>query len=214
MSLAQDVRQSQRTLDQELGQRTAVEKQKLQLRSEIEARKELIEVHAQVVSLLNTIGEDRQNLAQQQIEGIVTKGLQTIFESNLTFHAVSSYKANAAHLEFVVRSHRLDGTTMDTPILDAMGGGLASIVGFLLRVVQIMLSPQSVSRTLILDETFAAVSAEYEVRLSDFIRELIDKTDLQVILVTHSTAFSDNADRVYHFSLKNGKTQIQDQATA
>ena len=63
----------------------------------------------------------------------------------------------------------------------------------------------------VLDETFAALSVEYEGRLAEFIRELVDRTETQVLLVTHSDAYSDYADNVYRFSLDSrGRTQVKE----
>lgn len=202
----QRVRRSRRYVDQEIGQLKALVSQANTLQSSIQSEKELIEVTEQVVGLLNSIGEERQHYAQQQIEALVTKGLQTIFEENLSFHVVTTIKNNASHVSFVVRTTREDGSLMETSVMDARGGGLASIVGFLLRVVYLLLSKQR--RLLILDETFAAVSDEYETRLADFVRELVDKAGLQIILVTHSHAFSDVADKVYRTRLIEGKTVL------
>jgi hypothetical protein len=51
--------------------------------------------------------------------------------------------------------------------------------------------------------------AEYETRLAEFLREVADKAGVQVILITHSDAFSDAADARYRFSLgPDGKTRV------
>jgi DNA repair exonuclease SbcCD ATPase subunit len=63
-------------------------------------------------------------------------------------------------------------------------------------------------RVLFLDESFAQLSEEYEPRLAEFLRELVDKTDLQIIMVTHSHAFSDIADQVYRFDLNDAGTTV------
>lgn len=207
--LSEATRRSRRKLDQRVGEYKGIVSQIKTLQTQIEEEKQLLEVLDKTVVLLNSIGEEKQNHAQQQIESLVTYGLKTIFEEDLSFHVVSSYKANAAHLDFVVRTTKLDGQQIDTSVLDARGGGLASIVGFLLRVVQMLLSPERQRLLLVLDETFAAVSAEYEVRLAEFVKELVARTNLQIILVTHSTAFSDAADVVYRVSLEHGKSVVE-----
>ncbi len=111
-------------------------------------------------------------------------------------------------VDFIIRS-TLENEPLDTDILEARGGGLAATVGFLLRVVVLLLSADKTDTVLVLDETFAHVSAEYEPRLAEFIRELVDKTGVQVLMVTHSEAFSDAADVRYRFSLDNGLTRVE-----
>lgn len=63
---------------------------------------------------------------------------------------------------------------------------------------------------LILDESFSHVSAEYERPLAEFIKELIDKTKVQIVMVTHSDAFSEFADKRYKFKLVKGVTKVEE----
>ncbi len=161
-----------------------------------------------VSALLNTIGEERQNNAQKQIEGLVTMGLQTIFEQNLSFHIIQRTGLKSAQVEFIIRSTFDDGRTVDTPLLDARGGGLVATVGFLLRLVIILLSKPK-NPLLVLDETFAHVSAEYLEGIADFLKEITQKTDVQIIMITHQTELCETADKLYRFSLdKNGHTKV------
>ncbi len=199
---------TRRSIDQEVGELRSIVRQYQTASEELSSSKEEIELLDKVIGVLNSVGESRQKEVQDQIEGLVTRGLQTIFSENLSFHLVSSLRGSAANIDFIVVTHLEDGSEVETPVLDGRGGGLAAIVGFLLRVVVLMLDETSGSRVLILDETFAHVSAEYEPRLAEFIKDLVDGTDLQVLMVTHSTAYSDLADKVYRFTEINGKTKV------
>ncbi len=201
------LRRVRRNLDRETGQLTALATNGKRLQGEIETLTAQVEDYRHVAALLTTIGENRQADAQKVIETLVTQGLQTIFGDDLTFHLVPAVRANRPEIDFVVRS-RIDNTTVDTPVLDARGGGLTAVVGCLLRIVVLLLSGRR-DTPLILDETFAHVSAEYEPRLGEFLRELVDKTGIQIIMVTHSEAFTDLADTRYRFHLVNGVTKVE-----
>lgn len=172
--------------------------------------KERIRIAEQTAALLTSIGELRQNSAQEKIESLVTRGLQTIFGEDMSFHMVQTVKSNASNVDFVIRS-KVGDSIVETPVLDSRGGGLAAVVGFLVRLVILLLSNTG-QRVMFLDETFAHVSAEYEPRLAEFIRSLVEHTGVQIVMVTHSTAYSDVADKIYHFSLKDGITQIREGA--
>lgn len=162
-----------------------------------------------VTTLFNSLGEERQNAAQDKIEGIVTSGLQMIFDETLSFHIIQSTKAKAATVEFVVRT-TLPNTVVETGVLDARGGGLAAVIGFLLRLVVMLLEKgPNGDNILILDETFAMVSAEYLEPLGQFLREIVDKTGVQLLMVTHQPEFSEHADTVYRFSNQNGETKVE-----
>jgi ABC-type cobalamin/Fe3+-siderophores transport system ATPase subunit len=168
-----------------------------------------IESLDKIVAVLNTVGEERQAKAQLTIESLVTRGLQTIFGEDLSFHIVSTTKAKSTVTDFIVRTTLADGSQVDTPILEARGGGLAATIGVLLRIVMILLGGKSESHVLVLDEPFAMVSAEFEIPLANFLRDLVDKSPIQIIMVTHSEAYSEFADSKYRFSIRNGKTQVK-----
>jgi uncharacterized protein with PIN domain len=184
-------------------------KQEADLEAKIETETTLAANLEKVSVLLNSIGEQRQADAQKLIENIVTQGLQTIFDPALSFHVVPSLHGKTAGIEFLVRTD-LGGSAIETSVLDARGGGVAAVIGFLLRATVLLLSPPSATeRVLVLDETFAHVSAEYLEPLGQFLRTLVDRTGLQIIMVTHQDALREHADRVYQFSSENGRTVVR-----
>lgn len=203
------LRRTARALDQLTGAARALAQAGQRLQGEITQLRHTVEAHEQAAHLLASIGEQRQADAQTQIESLVTQGLHTIFGPELSFHVVPATRAKTPVVDFVVRSVLPDGSIVDTDVLDARGGGLAATVGFLLRVVVLLLRRSDGDSVLILDETFAHVSAEYEPRLAEFLRELADKTGVQIVLVTHSDAYLDAADVRYRFDLRDGQTRVR-----
>lgn len=199
---------ARRQCDQQRGQAIALADRGKVLLTEIAQLNEVVDLHDKAAHVLTAIGEQRQNTAQRAIESLVTEGLRTIFEDNLTFHLVPGVRAKTPVVDLVVRSHLDDGTTVETDILSARGGGLAATVGFLLRLVILLLSRQRQDTVLFLDETFAHVSAEYLPRLIEFLKDLVTKTGVQIVLVTHDESFLDAADIVYRFQLINGVTKV------
>ena len=189
--------------------------------AERDALKALLEQHEAVVALLTRTGEELQDTAQRQIEELVTRGLQVVFDDSLSFRLVPSVKAGQANLDFIIRTvyddrgmdHSGDApVVIDTPVMEARGGGMAAVTGFLLRLVVLLLTPETRARRfLVLDESFGMVSAEYEPRVAEFLREVADKAGVQILLVTHSGAYSDAADKRYQFRMgSDGSTEVSD----
>lgn len=180
------------------------------IKAEIEELQETILTMDKSGIVLNSIGEERQLKAQDTIEQLVTTGLQQIFDDTLSFHIIQSVKAKAASVEFVVRTTLVGGGVVDTPVMDARGGGLAATIGFLLRVVILLLkNGKDRDNILILDETFAHVSDEYLEGVGEFLRQLVDTTGIQIVMVTHQPVFGEYADAVYRFTAVDGKTQVE-----
>lgn len=208
-SLALRVRSRRRELDAQSGEARSVLSHGKLLMTEISELESQIVTLDKTAILLTSLGEERQQQAQQVIEELVTRGLQTIFDDSLSFHIVQSVRAKASTVDFYVRTTFASGQRVDTPVLESRGGGVAATIGFLLRVVVLLLRTGTRQENiLILDETFAHVSAEYVENVGLFLRELVDKTGVQIILVTHQSEFVEHADRVYRFSQTNGSTQV------
>jgi DNA repair ATPase RecN len=196
-------------LERETGQAATVARQGKEARARAARYRAALELHEKACSLLTTIGEQRQESARRQVEDLVTRALQVIFDENLSFHMVQSVRANRAETDFVVRS-AYGEDVVETPVLDARGGGMAAVVGFVLRLVVLLLTPGA-RRFLALDESFAHVSASYEPRVAEFLREVADKAGVQILLVTHSQIYAGLADARYRLSLgPDGITQVEE----
>lgn len=196
-----------KALDRQVGEAKLLANQAKALKQDIVNLQLLSESCEKVSILFRSLADTKQQHCQNQIESLVTQGLRTIFSEDMSFHIISETKRGNAHVEFVVRS-AVDGEIVETPVLGARGGGVAVVVGFLLRLVVLLLTPSS-RRLMLLDESFAQLSEDYEPRLAEFLAELVKKTDLQILMVTHSNAYSDLADQVYTFKLKDGLTTVR-----
>lgn len=204
------VRNRRRALDAKSGEARSVLMRGKEIQQEIADLTTAINELERVSILFNSLGEERQMKAQDTIEGIVTNGLQMIFQDEtLSFHIIQSVKAKTANVDFIIRT-TLPGQVIETGVMDARGGGLAAVVGFLLRLTLMLLKDgtRQEKGVMVLDETFAHVSAEYLEPLGQFLREIVDKTGIQIIMVTHQPELGTFADAIYHFQTVDGKTQV------
>lgn len=209
--LTERVRTLRRSVERRTGEAQAVAWNGKRVEEEIKTLTAERETLEKAAAVLSSIGEERQLTAQRQIEGLVTLGLQTIFDEDLTFHLVQGTRGKAPVVEFLVQTHLDNGQVVETPVLDARGGGLAAVVGFLLRLVVVLLSRKGRDTVLLLDETFAMLSADRLPGMAQFLRELVDRTGVQLLLVTHQPELAQAADRRYHFSLRGGVTEVREE---
>lgn len=200
---------SQSEFDATVGEARSVVANLQKVKAEISSLESRIEYLEKISILLNSYADERQIVVQKQIESVVTKGLCTIFGEELVFRIDNRMVGRRSEIDFVLVSNS-GGKSLETSILDARGGGVAAVAGFLVQATMVLLTP-GMNPVLFLDEVFAQVSAEYEEPLADFISELVNRSPLQVVLVTHSTAFSQSADRGYRFSQKDGITSITEE---
>lgn len=192
--------------DQRVGQARALATNLNAAREEVSELSTRIEHLDQIAGLLASYADDQQAQVQGNIESIVSTGLKTIFGEDLSLRIENRMNGKRPELQFLLVS-RYGQETLETSILDARGGGVAAVAGFLIQAVLALLTP-GVRPVLFLDETFGQLSDGFQANLAGFIQELVKRSSLQIVLISHSNAYSEAADRVYRFSQADGITQI------
>ncbi len=200
--------EAQRYVDRQAGEARMVAMATNTLKTQVAELTVVGEACEEAIRVLQSFGETRQQELQTKIETLVTHGLRSIFDADMTFHISQKKVGQQVAMDFTITS-LVNGELVETSIMDARGGGVAATAGFLLRLLFLLLKKDSARPTLVLDESFAQLSTGYAERLALFLRELVDKTGVQIILVTHSTVFSETADTTYEFSLVDGVTQVK-----
>jgi DNA repair exonuclease SbcCD ATPase subunit len=184
--------QRRQVVERQVGQAEQLGRRLADAEAEVARLGEQTELHQKVQALLTTIGEEAQETARTQVEGLVTQALQVVFGPELSFHLVPGERGGQATLDFMIRS-AYAGAVVETPVLEARGGGMAAVVGFVLQLVVLLLT-DGARRFLALDEPFAYVSESYAGAVAELLREVVDKAHVQVLLITHSPVYADYAD--------------------
>lgn len=187
-----------------LGEATSRQAQVVELGTQVAAAQAAAETAGYVAALFQSYSEAEHAQLRQRIESLVTAGIHAVFGPIYDFKVTTTTERNQAVIRFSLATP--DGT--EHPVMDAQGGGLASIVGFILRVVVLALRPGGRRQFLVLDETFGMVSTEYHDRLAAFLRTLVDDLGLQVLLITHAPAQGAHADVVYRVTKTGTATEV------
>jgi hypothetical protein len=145
---------------------------------------------AALSTLLSKVSEE----SLKSVEATITYGLRVVFDDHpLTFKFQSGMARGGPTLEPVLQ---FEG--VEQPILDAFGGGPATVVAFLLRLLvchRLGLYP-----LILLDETFSMVSRQYVPNVAKLLRELSEQMGFTFVLVTHQSDFVEHATRAYEIA--------------
>lgn len=136
--------------------------------------------------------------AKKQIETLVTKCLQYVFESDIEFVIEIEELRNKANAEFYV-INEIEDTIIKTKPELSRGGGVVDIVSLALRIAFLQVHKPLIQGPLILDEPAKHVSEEYIYNVGDFLKQTSEMFNRQIIMVTHNhhlSAISNNAYRV------------------
>jgi len=144
----------------------------------------------------------------KKIEDVISFGLQAIFEdSSYQFRILDSIKRKQVVYDFRVYSNSFSSDE-GVSILDSRGGGVVSIVSFLLRLVLLCMIDKKAERFLALDEPFAALSENYHENLVATIKQIAEKLNVQLLVVSHQKSLDSFGDVVYELRQVGKETGV------
>ncbi|KRQ87011.1 chromosome segregation protein [Caloramator mitchellensis] len=158
--------------------------------------------------LLKKTSEFAREQSKSQMEYLITQCLQYIFDGNIEFKIELREKADKIDAEFYVVSNH-NGTIVATKPQEARGGGVVDIISLAIRVAMMEIHSPKIEGPLVLDEPAKHVSDDYIVNVAEFIKNLSDMFNRQVIMVTHNVHLLENGDYVYRVTLNNGISQVE-----
>ena len=173
---------------------------------------EELDLLEQVMILFQKTSEYARSQAKNQIENLVTKCLQYIFESNIEFRIEVDELRNKANAEFYVINDTPDFFLKTKPE-QSRGGGVVDIVSLALRISFIQTHKPPIEGPLILDEPAKHVSEEYIYNVGDFLRQSSSMFNRQIIMVTHNShlaALSEDAYRVEMTGTESSVSRVKD----
>lgn len=148
--------------------------------------------------LLEQYSEIEQEQLKEKVTALVSRGLQTIFGTEYAFRIEMKTLRKQAAMEFTIIRELVERDPMDSH-----GGGLVNVIALVLRLTIVALTP-GLSRTVVLDEPFAQLSQGYIDGMGRFIRELVDATGMQLLIVSHEEEIAEVADQAYRLYREDG----------
>ena len=162
--------------------------------------------------MLSEIVERRQSQLQA-IQDIATTALSQIYgeDYSLKFETFEERRANGDNyfkIEIKIVSPH-NGQDRETGLLGERGGGLIEVVSFSLRIAA--LKWMNYNGPILLDEAWKSMSTDHKItEVVNFLREVTDSTERQVILVTHMLdKFGPEADNIIRVTKENGIAQAE-----
>lgn len=190
VDLEQRVKEAQSNLERQMGVRDSLVERADKARQLGDEAQHKVGVCEEATKFLAQFADERQAHVIETIQNIASVGLSQVFDEPIELRIEQVARARRIEMDIKVKTGDLE-----TSILDARGGGLAAVAGFLLRVSVLLLTPGA-RKIIVLDEVFAQLSENYVPRMAQFLSELSHKSGLQVLLVSHQEQFSEYADKV------------------
>lgn len=155
-----------------------------------------LELLEKVTILFQKTSEYARQQAKRQIETLVTKCLQYVFESNIELLIELDELRNKANAEFYVVTES-DGMIIKTKPELSRGGGVVDVVSLALRIAFLQIHKPQIEGPLILDEPAKHVSEEYIFNVGEFLKQTSEMFGRQIIMVTHNNYLAAIANKAY-----------------
>lgn len=171
------------------------------LTTDLEAKTALVE-HNNYQAVLHQSGSEvlkswLENLLDQNVNSmadLVSNGLGYIIDDqDIRFSIKQEPKYNKISMRFVMSKDGYEGDPMDS-----YGGGAVLVSSFILRLA--IMARLNMANLLIMDEPLNALAVKYIPNCGAFIRQLSEKTGINILMVTHNDEFLNYAHTSYEGS--------------
>lgn len=155
--------------------------------------KKSLEYHLKSVEVLNLVQKVTRDKVKEQFENLVTYALQYILDDdNYRFVLEFGNRGNLSDLNFNIVT---PDCQKPVDLFTCQAGGELDICALALRVVLLELDKKQEKSFILLDESLKWVHGEdYSQKAEEFIMMLNRKLNYQIIYITQSKLFTENAD--------------------
>lgn len=197
------IRDLRRNLEQKKGERNQLQEQIRSTKEELKTARKDLRRHERAGEVLKAVALKTQQQLQYHISDIATMALEAVFPDPYELVAEFVQRRNKTECDLLFER---DGERLDP--LTASGGGAVDVASFALRVASWSMERPRLRNVLILDEPFRYLSAGLLPRASEMMREVAEKLNLQIVMVTHSEELMEGANRVFTVKQRKGISTV------
>ena len=138
---------------------------------------------------------------RQFIENLVNEGIAFVIGNNsITISIESSIKNNKVQYKININDNdnSINGGS------ESFGGGILAIISFIFRVI--MIHMDKMYPLIVIDENLTFVSVHYQNRMSQFIKNISDQFNINILMISHQEMLNTHADKIYE--MKKDKSGI------
>lgn len=191
-------------LEYKKGQRDQLKTQVLSIRKSLKALKRTLKHTQTAQEIIQSVAKITQEELQYHISDLVSLALQSVFDDpyKLDVDFVVKRGRTECELWFERRGEKVHPLT-------ASGGGAVDVASFALRVALWALPHPHKRPVLILDEPFRFLSSDLQARAGEMLKEISEKLNLQIIMVSHVPDLIESADKVFEVRMREGRSLIR-----
>lgn len=170
-----------------------------------ESVQQLKDLKYDVALLLKNTSDAVRDEIKETIEDVVTYALQSIFKENYKFAIVLDENGLTPTAEFKVISY-IRGEELEEDPFYSKGGGITDVIAIALRII--LTESFAEEGFIYFDEPAKMLSAGNMDSLANFIVEISQQFDRQILINTHSPVLASCGDKKYRVKKINGYSNV------
>jgi DNA repair exonuclease SbcCD ATPase subunit len=160
------------------------------------------------VDLLRKASDSVREQVRVRVESVVRHALRAVFGAGLDFRIEQEVKRGTVNMRAMVGYVQSESETHWTAANSGVGGGVADVVSFAMRVAFVAALSHRVPKVIVADEPFKHVSSQYLPRVAQMLKVLADQTGVQLVIVSHEPEIAEAADKMIELAREGGKTVV------
>jgi DNA repair exonuclease SbcCD ATPase subunit len=201
--MAEQIQQLRNRLEQQKGQQQQLQKTVETLEIELKEKTRSLRQHEQAREVIKEVGLKTQQELEFHISDITSLALESVFSNPYQLKIEFVQRRNKTECDLFFER---DGNRFDP--IDSSGVGTIDVAAFALRIASWSMQNPHSRNTIIMDEPFRFLSANYQEQASQMIKEISKRLGIQFIVVTHEPVLASYADKTFEVSIKNGISKI------
>jgi len=179
-----------------------VEKEVSQLQDQSVALEADSKAYAEILLFLRALADQLKAKVKDRFERVMTAAVQALLGKETSVCIVQSFKRGRVVNELKIRT-TIAGEEVELDPMQAEAGAAVDLLSFVIRVCLLLMHG---SRFLVCDEPMKMVSEKYIPNVGEFLRVLVDRLGMDILMVTHQRSLEDYAD--YCYELRDGVLQV------
>ncbi len=199
-----DIRKLSRQVAEDTGKKEALLKQSADLFKKVQKHERESKDAMEALKVLQKVAVATQEALDSYISNMVTMALHAVDPLWPEFRVETVIRNNQSEMDMYFMQNGVR-----TGLKEAEGGGPLDVSSFALKTVVWTL--KKIAPVLFLDEPFKFVSPDLQHKVSAMLKMMIDKLEMQIIMVSHAENINVAADKTFIVTMKAGKSTVKEE---
>lgn len=178
------------------GEKANLENQKIRQEQDVEELTKKSKETGIMKQLLEKASEEARENGKQVLSETSSNAIQMVWDDNMEVDMNIQIKRGVPNADLFIRQTS-DGHVLETDPAQEEGGGLADIVSASTFMSLGMLVGDNNKAPYFLDEPTKYVSKGNSDNVAKFLKEIVDYSQKQTILITHDSVIAESGDKVF-----------------